>query len=192
MARIAGFFSLRYDAAEGSARARARDERVDLPVHVAPDLRPRRLVVGARVRRVVELPEDDRAGRRCGDFVRRLLREEHPVGARRAHDFRAERPEERNLLAGELVGDHKDDAVAASQRGERDADAGVAGRALDDGSAFLQGASPLGVVDHGASDAVLHAAARVREFQLRVELRAFGNVETTDPHQRSVADELLV
>ena len=179
-------------AAEGPARARACDERVDLSVHVAPDLRPRRLVVGARVRRVVELPEDDRAGRRCGDFVRRLLREEHSARARRAHDFRAERPEERNLLAGELVGDHKDDAVAAPQRGERDADAGVAGRALDDGSAFLQGASPLGVVDHGASDAVLHAAARIRKLQLRVELRPLGDVEASDPHQRSVADELLV
>ena len=140
----------------------------------------------------MELSEDDRAGRRGGDFVGRLLSKEHSARARRAHDLRAERPEERDLFAGELVGDHKDDAVAAPQRGERDADAGVAGRALDDGSAFLQGASPLGVVDHGASDAVLHAAAWIRKLQLRVELRPLGDVKATDPHQRSVADELLV
>ena len=179
-------------AAEGPARARACDERVDLSVHVAPDLRTSRLVVGARIGRIVELPEDDRSWRRGSDLVSRLLREEHSARARRADDFRAKRLEECDLFAGELVRHDKHDAIAASERRERDADAGVAGRALDDSAAFLKDAAPLGVVDHGASDAVLDAAARIRKLQLRVELRALGNVETADPHQRGVADEFLI
>ncbi len=69
---------------------------------------------------------------------------------------------------------HDDDrAVAAGVADQRQADAGVAGGALDDDAAGLQEALLLGVLDDVERGAVLHRAAGVEEFGL-AEDRAAG------------------
>jgi hypothetical protein len=104
-------------------------------------------IVRAAVRRVVELVRPD--------GVRQFLRQPHRLvlvlrrvavrDDRHLAHLGAERLDQAVLLGRLVVRHHDDAAVAARVADVREADAGVAGRALDDGAARLQRATALGV-----------------------------------------------
>src|SRR5262249_40320955 len=84
----------------------------------------------------------------------------------------------------------EDAAVALDGRQHRQADAGIAGRSLDDRAAGPQQAPPLGIGHHGLRDAVLDAAAGILRFNLRVDARRQPLGDTSQSHQRRLADRL--
>jgi hypothetical protein len=109
---------------------------------------------------------------------------------RAGHDhLGAERAGVQDLLARHLVGHDEDRAVALARGDERKADAGVAGRRLDDRAAFLQAPVRLGGLDHGAGGPVLDRAARVLRFELEEEPARAG-VEAGDLDERGLPDEV--
>ena len=61
------FLQIPADAAHRAARADARDEGVDVAIHLCPDLRPGGLVVGLRIGVVGELVDVERIGVGGGD-----------------------------------------------------------------------------------------------------------------------------
>ncbi|MNF60755.1 hypothetical protein D3C84_423770 [compost metagenome] len=97
--------------------------------------------------------------------------------------------EVQHLLGGHLVRHHQHHPVALGPPHQGQAQAGIAGGGLDYGAAGLEPAVALGAVDHGDADAVLDGAAGVLAFELEKE-RAGAGVETGNPHQRGVADQV--
>ena len=85
---------------------------------------------------------------------------------RRHDDLGAVGLQHGHLLAGELVGHDEHHAVAALQRDEREPDAGVPARRLDDGAAGAEFARRLGGFDDPRGDAVLRGAAGVQVLDL--------------------------
>src|SRR5690606_14597531 len=84
----------------------------------------------------------------------------------------------------------EDDAVAAGRADEREPDAGVAGRRLDDRPARLELARALRRVDERDREPVLDARPGVVELELRVH----GRGPVVDPvvaHERRAAEGLL-
>ncbi len=88
------------------------------------------------------------------------------------------------------LGARDDDGGAVAQRrGDHgQADAGVAGGALDDPAAGLQQAAPLGVADDEERGAVLDRLAGVHELGLAQDLAAGGLAGAAQADQRRVAD----
>jgi hypothetical protein len=181
------------DAADRATGADAGHEVRDLPVGLLPDLRAGRLVVRPRVVRVgvlVGLPGTlDLADQAVGDVVVRVgvLRRD----GRRADDhLSAVRLEHVALVLADLVGADEDALVALGLGDHREADAGVAGRRLDDRAAGLQLARGLRGLDHAYGDAVLHRPTRVHVLDLR-EHERLGAVEgACEAEQRGVADQV--
>ena len=88
------------------------------------------------------------------------------------------------------LGHREHDAVAARGADERERDAGVAARPLDDRAAGLELAGRLGGVDDRDADAVLHAAAGVVELEL-AEHGGVGSVgDPVEAHERRASDRL--
>ncbi len=110
------------------------------------------------------------------------------IGARQ-HDLRAHRAQVEDLLLAHLVGQDEDELVALLRRHQRQADAGVAGRRLDERVAGLDVAALLGLLDHRDADAVLDRAAGIREFELE-EQAAGAGVELRDFEHRRAADHV--
>ena len=75
--------------------------------------------------------------------------------------FGAERLQQIDFFLGLLVGDGENHFVAAHRGDQRQAHAGIAGSAFDDGAAGLEQAFFFGVVNHGDADAVFHRAAGI-------------------------------
>ena len=111
------------------------------------------------------------------------------VGHRRHLDELGAAQAQRVLLLLALrLRDHDQRAVAAGVRDDGEADAGVAGRRLDDEAAGLELAALLGFEDHLPPGAVLHRLAGVHELGL-AEDRAAGLLRgAAEPDQRRVAD----
>src|SRR5690606_33509740 len=88
-----------------------------------------------------------------------------------------------------LGGGHGDDgAVAAAGAQQRQADAGIAGGALDDGRARAQRTAALGIQQQAQRGAVLDRAARVEELGLAEDLAAGQLRGAAQADQRGVAD----
>ena len=94
------------------------------------------------------------------------------------------------LVLADLVRAHEDAVVALALGDQGQADAGVAGRRLDDGAAGLERAGGLGGLDHPQRDAVLHRPAGVQVLDLGQHRGgdALGDVVELD--ERRVADEV--
>ena len=160
-------------AANRAAGADADHQVVDRAAGLVPDLGPGLLVVRLRVRRVVVLVGLPRIRRvaleaRRHRVVRpRILRVD--VGRADNH-FGAERAQRIHLLFRLLVGGGEDALVALDHRGNRQAHAGVARGAFDDGAAGLELAGLLGVLDHLQGHAVLDRVAGVDGLDLGVDV----------------------
>ena len=81
-------------------------------------------------------------------------------------DLRAVRLEHVDLLLAHLVRHGAHAAVAAHRRGHREAETGVARRALDEGRAGAENARLLGPADHVPGHPVLDRAGRVVVLEL--------------------------
>ena len=185
----------RADAGERAARADGADEAVDLAVGLLPDLGPRARRVAVAVRVVVPLVRVQHAvllgrlellRRACSDVhvvVRVLVRHGGhlaELGAAQA---------ERVLLLLRLRVRHQDQrAIAARLADERQADAGIAGRAFDDEAAGLDDAAALAVEHHVLRRSILDRAARVHELGFAEDraARELGGLPQLD--ERRVAD----
>ncbi len=182
------------DAGDRPAGPDRDDDRVDVAaVGLLPELRPGRLVVRLGIRRVRVLvgleAARDLLGEPIGDRVVALRRVRVDRG-RRDHDLGAVRAQHRDLLLAHLVRHDEDAAVAAERSRDRETDARVARRRLDDRPARPQASVLLGRLDHREPDAVLHGAAGVQVLELREELAGNVALETLEPHDRRVPDEL--
>ena len=185
------FLQILHNARIGAAAARARHEVIHLAIEVAPDLRAGGLVVGQRVRGVVELPQRDRAGDRRAQKVGLCFRAKHAALSGRVDDLRAKRPHQGLLLLAELCRHHEDHPVAPVQRREGDAQAGIARSGLHDGAAGPDESVPLRLIQHIPANAILHAARRVHQLQLGVQVHTFRQIEVVQLYQRRVADHFL-
>src|SRR5579875_433398 len=155
--RLAARFQILGDARDGSTRACRRDERIDAPVRLLPNLRSRRLDVRAAVRDVVELVGPDRVAERGGDALRDLLVLVR-IAVRDRGDLvqlGAQHLEQAILLGGLIVGHHDDAAIAARAAHVSEPDAGIAGGALNDDAAGPQLAAPFGILDDRKRRAIL-------------------------------------
>ena len=154
------------DTGDGSARANASDEYVDLAVSVLPDLRAGRGDVSLRVSDVRELARDE--------TVRSLLRELlslrdgalHALRALGEDKLRAVRFEKRPALNAHCLRHREYDAIASRSGDRRETDAGIAAGRLDNDGSGLQKTLRLGVIDHRARDTVLDASRRIKILEL--------------------------
>ena len=145
-----------------------------------------------RVRGIDKLPRNPAARRGRGKLVRLCDRALHALGALGQNDFGA-------VCFGKLppfdrhrFRHRQDHMISARRRDGRKADARIARGGFDDRCARFQNALRLGVQNHGPRNAVLHAARRIEEFQLRQDFRLqtvfFFNIGQLE--QRRSADQL--
>ena len=111
------------------------------------------------------------------------------IGNRRHLDqFRPRKPQHVLLFLGLGVGDHDDGPVAERARHHRDADAGVAGRALDHDAAGTEIAALDRIVDDRERRAILDRPSGIHELGL-AENRAAGRFGGgPEPDERRAAD----
>ena len=179
------------DAGEGAAGAHAHHHRIQLVLHLLPDLGAGGGLVGLDVVGIAELVDEEGAlllGHALGHVLVILRMALGHVGAGQ-HHLRAHGAQVEYLLLAHLVGDHQDQAVTLLGRHQRQPQAGVAGSGLHDGGAGLQITALLRFLDHAAADAVLDGAARVHEFELE-EQPAGAGVEMGQLQHRRLADHL--
>ena len=90
---------------------------------------------------------------------------------------------------GRVLGQHTRQRVALELRDERERDAGVSARRLEQAPAGLELAGGLGCLDHRLRDAVFDRAGGVLRFELREDADRPGR-EAGEFDQRRVADEV--
>ncbi len=166
-------------------------------LRVGPDLLRRRLDMTLAVGDVVELIGPDRAvrlglrqrlGETAGIFhvIVGIL-----VGdGRHLDQFGAREPQHLLLLVGLCLGDHDDGLQAERVADQRQANAGIAGGALDHGAAGLKLSRGKRIADDEKRGAVLYRLSRVHELGLAEDRAAglFGRAFELD--QRRIADRL--
>jgi hypothetical protein len=175
-------------AGHGAAGTGSRDEHVDVPVGVAPDLLGRRPAVDRRVRLVFELPCENGARPLGGDALRGLDGLGHALVRVGEDEFGAVRLEQGAALLRHRGGHREHHLVAAGGADERQGDAGVAARRLDDGAARLQLAGLLGRLDQGVAETVLHRRAGVVELELDEDLGVETLGQCVETHQRRLTE----
>ena len=94
-----------------------------------------------------------------------------------------------NLLPRHLVRHDDNHLVAALGRNQRQTEAGIARRCLDQRAAGLQLAAGLSRLDHGNGDTVLDRAAGILVFQLQ-EQPAWSGIEIGHLQHRGVTDHV--
>ena len=178
----------RAGAGDRAAGADAGDEVVDLAVQRLPQLRAGRPVVDVRVGRVRELvgQEDVAVARHRAGGGDGLVHPAHRLGD--VH-LGAVEAQQALALAAHALRQREDQLVALGGADERQRDAGVAARGLDDRRpARLDPALLLGRLDHGHADAVLDRAAGVEPLELAEDLGAALGREPAEFDHRGAAD----
>ncbi len=155
-------------AHERAAGAEPGDEDVDA-VERRRDLGARALVVGARVRLVRVLERHEVARFPLGELEREADATVRALGARRLDDLRAVEPQQLPAFLRRVLGQDARERIALELRDERERDAGVAGRRLEELAAGFELARRLRRLDHREGDAILRRPGRVLPLELRVE-----------------------
>ena len=189
--------SARPSAGERAARAGRADEAVDLAARSVPDLDAGRRLVEVAIGRVVELiGEPCAAGFARVHFVgdaSRHVRIVLRIGVRHrgneAH-VGAGHAQRVDLLPALRLGHRDDRAIAAARAEQREADAGVASRALDDHAAGQQVFLEFRVEQEAECGTILDRATRVGELGLRENLAAGELGGGAQPDQGRVADRV--
>ena len=155
--------------ADRAACTHADDEVCDFALRLLPNLRSRRPVVRLAVGEVVVLV----APHTIGNLVVQLFR--HAVvtvwmvgghGRRTNMHLRPHRAQHVHLLLALLAIGGTNELVALDNAREREAHAGVAGRALNDRPSWLELAASLGRFNHRQRHAVFDTVARVEVLRL--------------------------
>ena len=149
-------------------------ERVDLALRVAPDFRPGALEVRITIGGIVELigPDSVRQfeSQAPGDLLVLIwiaVRDRRHLAQLRAQGL------DDLVFFRRLIVRHDDHALVAARVADvRETDAGVSGRALDDGSARLKRAAALGIEHDPFGRPVLDRTAGVHEFRLAEDFTA--------------------
>ena len=183
------------DTGERAAGADRAGEAVDLAVGLAPDFRPGGFDVALAVGDIVELVRPDRA---VVLGLRQLLGEPPGnlhvvigvgVGDRRHLDqLRAAQAQHVLLLLALRLRDDDDGAKPHGIANQGEADAGIAGGALDDHAARPQRALAHRVLDDEQGGAVLHRLPRIHEFGLPENGAAGRLGGALEGDQRRIAD----
>ncbi len=170
------YLDLRRDAGEESAQAGQRaagadsaHDGVDGAGCLGPDFRAGRGFVRQWICRVVELIDVPRSRRLARDTfgqVLIILRVSAPNVAARHHHLSAQRLQVTHFLAAHLVGNDQDERISFLRRHQRQSQAGVSGRGLDQRRAGLDSSFALGGFNHRAADAILDRSARIVAFKL--------------------------
>jgi hypothetical protein len=105
------------------------------------------------------------------------------------HDLGAHRTQVEDLLLAHLVGQDEDQLVALLRRHQRETDAGVARRRLDDRVAGRDVAALLGFLDHRDTDTILDGAARIDQLEFQ-EQAARPGVEAREFEHRGAPDHV--
>ena len=162
------------DAGQGAAAAHRAGEAVDLAVRSAARFPGRWFRYGPGGWRHCRTgwPRSRRSFPSCANSLRQPSRQAHiivgiAIGHRRHFDQLGAHQAQRVLLFLALgIGDD-DDGLEAQRIGHhRQADAGIAGRAFDDGAAGPERAARDGVPDDEQGGAVLDRLAGIEEFRL--------------------------
>ncbi len=181
------------DAGDGAAGADAGDEDVHLAAGVLPDLRARGRLVDGGVGGVLELLQEHVAARvRGDDGLGAGDGAVHPLGALGEDELGAVGDEQLAPLHAHGVGHGERERVAARRRDERQRDAGVAARRLDQLLAGAEHAALLGVPDHGGADAALDRVGGVAPLDLGEDGRPPTVGDAVEAHERRAADGLSV
>jgi hypothetical protein len=115
----------------------------------------------------------------------------HPLGGVGEHEPRAEHAQHRAPLGAHRLGHGQDDVVPLHRRDERERDAGVATRGLDDRTdARLDQTIALGRLDHREADPIFHAICRIRALELRDDPRLDAGHDAIELHQGRAPDQL--
>ena len=141
--------------------------------------------------RVGELVRDEGVADLGGQRARRVDGLVHPAQRLGDLDTCAVEAQQPLALAAHALRQRQDQVIALSSADERQGDAGVAGRRLDDRRATgLDAALGLGGVDHRHADAVLHRSGRIVRLDLRDQLAVQLGRDARQPHQRRAADQV--
>ena len=169
--------------------ADAGDEGVHLAARRVDDLARGGEAVDLRVRRVLELAEHH-VVLLADKLLRGVDRAGHALDRRGEQELDAEALEEATPLEAHVLRHREDELVALRRADHREADAGVAGRGLDEGVAGLDGALALRGLDHGERDPVLHGAGGVEHLELAEDLGGTGVTHAREAHEGGVTDEV--
>ena len=169
----------------------ATNASIDSAAHRLEDLARRRLVRGPRgLAGLSNCCGRNAPGVAARDLARLGDRSLHLLLGRRQDDLRAEGLEQLPPLEAHALRHRQDAPVAAHRAHERQTDAGVPARRLDDDAARLERSAALRLLDHRQADAVLHRAAGVRLLHLRPDRRTRAVPQRAQPDERRVPDEL--
>ena len=192
LARRVAFFKKSTDAADRAPRTNAHDKRVDLAMHLLPDLWTSGFVVRLRIRFVGKLIDVVRVGIILRDLLGNILvvlRISLRNITAREHNFCTHRAQVRDLLVAHLVRHDNRKAIAFLPRDQRKRKTRVACSRFDDATALLQLARLLGRIDHRDRDAILDRVARIHRLHLHEQL-ARTRVHSLEFEHRRVADHL--
>ena len=129
-------------------------------------------------------------GSRSASSMREPDRAVRSLLARRLDDLGAVEPEQTAALGGDVRGEDAGQRIAAQPCGERERDARVAARRLEQAAARLELAGRLGRIEHRLRDAVLDRPARVLPLELRVETDGRLRREAGQLDERRRPDEV--
>src|SRR6202162_6094939 len=178
------------NASDGSAGAYARDQKIDTPVGVIPNLGPRGLKVNLRIRRIVKLLQHVGVWSRGKQFLGFQNCSLHSPRTRRQNDFRAKSKQQHAPLQAHRLGHGEDKLVSLHGCYKGESDSGVAAGRLDqNGFPGLNPPGTLGIGNHAHADAVFYTCHGILALQFRRDLgnRALRN--PVQPHQRRAADQ---
>ena len=143
----------------------------------------------ARVRRVRVLEGHEVARLPLGELERQLDRSVRSLVAGGVDDRRAVEAQEPPALVGCVVRHHACEGIALELRDQRERDAGVAARRLEQLPSRLQLAGRLGRFDHRLRDAILDRPGRILALELRVDADRWLGRQPLELYEWRVADE---
>ena len=177
-------------AGERATGAHAGHDDVDCAVGVVPDFLGGGLAMNLQVGRVFKLLGDPRVWRLGCQLIGPLNGPLHALRPLGEDEFGAEHRQQCAALERHGLRHGKDQPVAFGRRDERQRNAGVAARRLDDDSVLGQRAALFGILDHRHANAILHAGERVEEFALEQHGGVDALGDLVEPHQRRASNGL--
>ena len=177
-------------AGDRAAGAHAAHQDVDLSFGIFPDFRGRRPAVNLGVGRVLKLLRHEKLAARAADLVGVADRTGHAFCRRREHKLGSECLEHSPAFEAHALRHGHPQMVAAGGADIGQADPRVAAGGLDDDGVGADQPVPLGGIDHGGRDAVLHAPERIHVLDLAHDRCHAAFSHPPQPDERRPTDAL--